>query len=257
MSDSALYRLQHALTRHIRDPQQHAIPEGIEARRMRIYDDLIYNNIEGFVSKGFPVLRSLHEDREWHALVRAFVARHRCHTPLFLEIGEEFLAFIRDDAEARAQLPPFAEELAHYEWVELALDVDEQELECEGVDPDGDLLSGVPVLSSLAVPLMYRYPVHRITAAFRPAEPASVPCCLVVYRDRVDRVRFLEVNPLTLRLLELMGEGNETGQALADRIGAEVGSSDSEAMRKGALDTLSSLRARDVVLGTRRGAGVG
>jgi uncharacterized protein len=256
MSTNALHRLQRALTQHIRDPEAHAVPAGIEARRMRIYDDLIYNNIEGFISKGFPVLRLLHDDRAWHALVRAFVARHRCRTPLFLEIGEEFLAFIRDDAEAKAQLPPFAEELAHYEWVELALDVDEQDIEYEGVDRDGDLLSAVPVLSPLAVPLLYRYPVHRITAAFRPTEPASSPCCLIVYRDRGDRVGFLEVNPLTLRLVELIGEGHENGTALADRIGAEIGRTDSEAMRQGVLNVLILLRERDVVLGTRRGAAV-
>ena len=246
-----LLALQQGFTRHIRDPAAHPAPEGIEARRMKIYNDLIYNNMEGFLASGFPVLKSLLGSGEWHALVRGFVARHRCQTPLFLEIGEEFLSFIRDDSEARALLPPFAEELAHYEWVELALDVDEQEIDGAGLDPDGDLLRGVPALSPLAVPLIYRFPVHRISAAFRPTEAAAQPCCLVVYRDAGDKVRFLEINTVTYRLLELMREGEATGAELADRVGAEIGGGDQAAIRAATREALCGLRDRGVVLGTK------
>ncbi|MCP4827546.1 MAG: DUF2063 domain-containing protein, partial [Proteobacteria bacterium] len=44
------------MARYLRDPQNNPPPEDVEQRRLKIYEDLIYNNIEGFISSGFPVL---------------------------------------------------------------------------------------------------------------------------------------------------------------------------------------------------------
>ena len=73
--------------------------------------------------------------------------------------------------------PPWLAELAHYEWVELALQIAERR-RLPPHDPDGDLLDGVPVLSPLAWPLAYRWPVHRIGPDSSPsAPPTRRPCC--------------------------------------------------------------------------------
>ncbi|UUA73368.1 DNA-binding domain-containing protein [Cellvibrio sp. QJXJ] len=48
--------------RYLRAPDEYAIPAAMEARRMEIYRDLIYNNIENLVAGVFPVLRSLLND---------------------------------------------------------------------------------------------------------------------------------------------------------------------------------------------------
>ena len=65
---------------------------------------------------------------DWHALVRAFIDQHRCHTPYFLEISQEFVQFLMQDYRPLASDPPFLAELAHYEWVELALDIAQEVL---------------------------------------------------------------------------------------------------------------------------------
>ena len=44
---------------HIRNPDLNSAPSGIEDRRMSIYRELFYNNVESFISNGFPVLRSI------------------------------------------------------------------------------------------------------------------------------------------------------------------------------------------------------
>ena len=61
-------------------------------------------------------------------MIRAFLHGIRCHTPLFPEIPREFLQYLQDAAADHPDDPPFALELAHYEWVEIALDLDETEL---------------------------------------------------------------------------------------------------------------------------------
>lgn len=206
MSESALRSSQLQMARYLRNPQRETPPAGVEARRLKVYEDLVYNNIESFISNGFPVLHSLYEPGDWEALVREFMQRHRCQSPYFLEISQEFLQFLMHDHVMREVDPPFITELAHYEWVELALDVAEDELP-EPVAVD-DIAVAVPTLSPLAWSLAYQYPVHRIGSGFRPAQ-AEAPTYIVVYRNRQDCVRFMEVNPPTARLLELVAGNTE------------------------------------------------
>ena len=80
MPDSAkpgFMQRQYEFAAHIRDPEHKQAPEDIEDRRMDIYRELFYNNVEGFLSSSFPVLRKLMDDASWHAMARDFYARHR------------------------------------------------------------------------------------------------------------------------------------------------------------------------------------
>ncbi len=208
------------LAAYLRNPDAVPAPVGIEPRRLKIYQDLIYNNIEGFISNGFPVLRSLYSDGAWHTLVRRFIDGHRCHTPYFLEISQEFLRFLLERHQPGPEDPPFIAELAHYEWVELALSVAEESL--PAATKDRDPLRAVVRLSPLAWVLAYRFPVHRIGPDFRPLEPGE-PVYLVVYRDRGDQVRFMALNAASARLLELARDKEEsTGADLLGQLAAEL-----------------------------------
>jgi hypothetical protein len=216
MRDSQL-----AMARYLRNPEAESPPAGSEQRRMAIYQRLVYNNIESFISSGFPVLRSLYNDEDWHALVRSFIVQHRCQTPYFLEISQEFIQFLMTEYQPGERDPPFLSELAHYEWVELALDVAEAEPPGPGVP--ADVLAAVPQLSALAWLLSYHYPVHHIGPGFRPEQPGE-PTYLVVYRDRQERVQFMVLNAFTARLVELTRDnttatGRELLKTLADESG--------------------------------------
>ena len=221
MSASTLKSSQMTMANYLRDPGRNPAPAGVEQRRLQIYQDLVYNNIEGFISGGFPVLRSLYEDPDWHEMVRQFIDQHRCHTPYFLEISQEFLQFLMAGYVRRDCDPPFMAELAHYEWVELALDVSEEVL-LDPVEID-DLLTSILRLSPLAWVLSYQFPVHRIGGSYRP-EQAQEPTYLVVYRDRDDKVQFMELNTATARLLELVRDSETaTAAALLGTLAGELG----------------------------------
>ena len=222
MSAGAMRSSQLQMARFLRNPDKEQPPEGVEARRLKIYQDLIYNNIENFISSGFPVLRTLYGDKAWHELVRLFIDGHRCHTPYFLEISQEFLNFLMQEHQQRDCDPPFIAELAHYEWVELALDVSDEEIDTEGVVASADPVNGIPVLSQLAWLLSYQYPVQRIGPAFQPREATELTY-LVVYRDRYDAVKFMELNAATARLLELVRENRAvTGADLLKQLASEL-----------------------------------
>tara|TARA_R110002110_G_scaffold415561_1_gene650722 strand:- start:15396 stop:16190 length:795 start_codon:yes stop_codon:yes gene_type:complete len=224
MPESALHDSQMEMARYLRDPQRYPAPAGIEPRRLQVYEDLVYKNIEGFVRGGFPVLFSLYQSHDWEQLVRSFMRDHRCHTPFFLEISQEFVRFLMEYHQPRPCDPPFLVELAHYEWVELALDVAESDLPPQSeID---DLLAASLHLSPLAWVLQYRFPVHLIGPQNRP-QSADEATYLAVYRDRADEVNFMSLNAATARLLELLRDQpamplRELLTTLANELGADV-----------------------------------
>jgi hypothetical protein len=246
---------QYDFTAHIRDPDQQALPAGVEDRRMKIYRELLYNNVESFLSSGFPVLRQIYSDADWHRMARDFFARHKSRSPYFLEISQEFLNYLQHEREPRPEDPAGLLELAHYEWVELALAVSDETIDMNEIDPNGDLLEGHPVLSPVAWPLAYRFPVHEMGPDLLPAEPPEEPTYLVVYRNRSDDVKFMVVNPVTARLLGLLqADGTLSGKAAIRIIIEEMQHADPDAVMQGGRSALEQLQRLGILLGIARQA---
>lgn len=251
---------QSALTRHLRDPDGQAAPAGIEARRLAIYRNLLFNNIEGLLAGNFPVIRALLGEAAWKPMVRAFYRDHRCQTPLFPEIAQEFLRFVAARAGMGEGDPPFLAELAHYEWVELALQISEARLDDLAYEPldAGDcsvrqaLLDRAPVLSPLAWPLAYRWPVHRLGPDHRPELPPEAPTLLLVRREPEGGVRFSELSPLAFRLLQRLAQSPAlSGRSQLQALALESGAPDPATFVAHGSALLEQLHASGVVLGTR------
>lgn len=192
---------QHAFTAHLRDPQAVPAPAGLDPRRVAVYQHLLFNNLLGLLSNGFPVCVRLLGEPAWSALVRHYFASHRCQTPLFTELAAEFLQWL----QVQPQLPhPALAELAHYEWVETAL----YQLQADPLPAPGavDPLRVPLQRSPLAWPLLYQWPVHRLGADDAPTQPPTEPTGLLVRRDAGGEVRFAELSPLAVYLLSSIGE---------------------------------------------------
>ncbi|HFD79720.1 MAG TPA: DUF2063 domain-containing protein [Gammaproteobacteria bacterium] len=247
MSEPDFIHRQYRFAAHIRDPQHQPLPAGVEERRMAVYRELFYNNIEDFLARAFPVLRELMQDTEWHAMVRDFLVRHRCRSPLFAEIPREFLAYLEQERGERDDDPPFLQELAHYEWLELALSIAEGEPPA-ATAADGDVLEGVPQLSPLARMHAYRYPVHRIGPDYRPQTPGEQPTYLLVYRDAEDEVGFIELNAVSARLFSLLQEqSGASGRQLLLQIADELRHPRVEAVVEGGREILEAWQERNII----------
>jgi len=247
-----LATLQQQFAAHIRDPEDSPAPEGLEDRRMGIYRELFFNNLNNFLASNFPVIRKLYEDQRWEQLIRDFFTDHRCHTPLFPELPREFLKYLQDERPATAGDPPFLLELAHYEWAELAVSIDDAEIDEQASNPDGDLLTGIPFLSPLAWLLSYQFPVHRIRPDYQPTEAPANPSHLLVYRNRQDKVRFMELNAVSSRLAQLLkGNKTRTGLDCLNQIALELGQQANPAVIEGGRQQLEKFLQRDIIPGMR------
>jgi len=248
---SRMQRVQFAFTGHLRDPARVPAPAGIEERRMQIYRELVFTNMESFVSSNFPVLRSLYGDEEWDVLARDFLREHRCHTPLFPEFAREFLRYL-ETRQQQGRDPPFLLELAHYEWAELALSLAEAEIADVTHDAAGDPIDGVPVVSPLIDVLAYRFPVHHIGPEFRPMQPGEQPTLLLLVRGRDDQVKFHEINALSAMLIErLRANDGASGRQCLDDVLAQFDADVAATLREAGLAMLVELKDREAILGTR------
>ena len=242
---------------HIRDPEHVAVPEGIEDRRMAIYRELFFNNISSLLSAMFPVLKQLHSDNKWRQLMRQFMQKHRAETPYFLELPQEFLNFLHNEYALQQDDFPFLTELAHYEYIELDLSISTDSDDLTGVDPDGDLLANVPVKSVLNRVYAYSYAVHRISKNFLPEAAEDQPVYLAVYRRADDKVRFLELNPVTAGLLHAIAEnpGEKTGEQLLRELATTINYADADAFVTHGAAALSEMRQLDILTGTKSATG--
>ena len=243
-------RKQYAFARHIRDPENNPAPTDIEDRRMAVYRELFYNNLLKLMSSTFPVLKKLHSQDKWRSMIREFMVSHKAQTPYFLEIPKEFLEFLENEYEHGDDDFPFLNELAHYEWAELALTVSEESNADLDIDANGDLLEGIPVKSRLAWPLVYRFPVHRISETFKPKEAGEQPIFLVIYREPDDDLGFMELNPVTARLLELIADNStKTGRQLLEDLAAEISYPDPDMLVQHGKAAMEDMREANILLG--------
>ena len=238
-------KYQREFAAHIRDPRHVSRPKGVPARRMKVYNDLLRNNLEGFLLSCFPVCRKILGKRRWDRLVSAFFRDHACHTPFFRQIPEEFLKYLQAGnlpAESTSPeglpeslpegLPEFLPELAHYEWVELELDTSDRDARVTGdvsknlfsPESTGDPLAGRLIFNPVLRVLAYRWPVHRLSPRVKPSQPPAEVTFMLAFRDAEFHVQFILLSAASARLLTLLQENPDlTGHQVVSRLALELG----------------------------------
>lgn len=231
---------------YIRNPQHNPVPANVKPERMAVYRELFFNNVESFLSTGFPVLHKILNHVQWLELTEDFFAHHQSQSPYFSEISEEFLDFLQNERNNPVDYP-FLLELAHYEWIEMALSIALEHVPTFKEYPT-DFLKQTVSISPVAWPLAYQYPVQQIAPDFLPTAPPSQPTYLIVYRDWDDEVRFIQITAVTFRLLQIIAENPEfTVEACLNQVADEVNHPNPEVIVAGGLDVLQKLFSKGII----------
>lgn len=245
MSEADFAVLQRQFAQQIRQPQDNILPE-YDQRRMAVYQDLFYNNLEGFLAGCYPVLKEiLTGNNRWEVLTRDFMARHACTTPYFLQICEEFLIYLERN-DLPLALPDYSRDLAHWEWMELFADI--SVAQDNPAVFNAELPDAVVQITALAWLCQYTYPVHQISAQY--AEPQPADTYLLVHRH-ADKVSFVVLNPLSALLFQALQQ-NSQQQSCSQilRNIAEQTGLDAERVINGGLQILDQWKAVGIVLGS-------
>lgn len=252
---------QAAFAARIRDPKQSARPPGATARRMRVYEELLFNNLEDFLLSCFPITRKLLGKRVWRQTVRRFFSQHSSHSPLFRDIPKAFLDWMFTHGAAVFPTLPFLPEFMHYEWLELSVSITPEAIDPSAIDTQGDLLRGRPALHPTARQACYAYPVHQIGPRFKPAAADGKTWCYLLFRDEGlenddgggrDEVRFILLNPLTARLLALLRDQQPSGNEALAHLAGQNDPAQYPAFVQYGGELLRDLRAQGALIGTWR-----
>lgn len=241
-------QVQYEFAGHIKNPNMVDQPLDVDDRHMAIYRDLFFNNVMGFLTGAFPVLAEIVGEVRWKEIGREFFSQHNNQTPYFLEISREFLCYLEQEYCPKEGDPVYIYELAHYEWLELYVDV-EPEGVIEPYDQKGDVLEGIPIASPIVEGFLYQYPVHEIS--IENAFPEPKQSVLIVYRKRDDSVGFIESNPFTLNLLELLKKNTLKGELLLKQLLLQSGLSDNKAAYQGGIEILKQWQDLGIIVGTQ------
>ena len=204
-------KYQHQFVDYLRNPlKNEVLPESLP-QKSSIYAKLLFSKIEGSLDNCFPISCQLLGPTRWNQLIQTFISDHRCITPLYREIPDEFVDYLMNE-QSQMKLPEFILELAHYEWMELVLETVKPSHSDEVFVIKYGLLEIIPILNPVLHLLHYHYPVQNITASdlyWKNWESRLEPytqetIILAGLRDNNDKIHFIELNAVTARLFELL-----------------------------------------------------
>lgn len=243
---------QHEFSSFIRDPINNPPPADVSLRRMETYRDLFFNNISGFLSSNFPVIKAILDEKQWLELVQDFFSCHQNASPHFSEIPEEFIEYLQQERKCEKDFP-FLLELAHYEWVEMALSISQVDIDANPKSFLEHLPQKKIALSPLAWPLVYQYPVHQISPDFLPESMPDQPTYLLVYRDKLDEVQFMLLPALSFHLLQLVQmQPNQTCQDYLQTIVQESNHPEPDNVISHGMDMLINLAEKNILIEHRQ-----
>jgi hypothetical protein len=241
----AFQSFQQNLARHLRDPHHTARPAGLPARHVAVYNDMLFNNVCGFIDTCMPLSRKLLGEAAWRRLCRTFYRDWPLHTPWFRDIPREFVRYLQT-GQPKQPLPRWLPDLAHYEWTELAVDV--MDVTRPPANPQGDLMQHTVVLNPARIDLHYDWAVHRIGEQHKPRKPIATH--LVVYRDANDAVKFTEVNAATAHVLALLDTKPITGTQVMQQVAQQMQHPQPKQLVIFGATLLKQLQEQNIILGT-------
>lgn len=244
----AFQSLQRAYTRYLREPGRQPLPTGFARQGAAIYVDLLYNKFNDSLVVCFPVTHALLGESAWQHILKAFIAGHRCLSPYYRQIPDEFILYLQTERLGDDD-PPYLLELAHFEWVELVLAVAEAESVAVSDSIEvNDWLGCRPVFAPVLQLLHYAYPVQRINLNYQPSEPPEQATHILGFRDTQDAVQFMELNPATARLVEILQARDCSVQTAIEQIATELQHPDPSALFAFGIEILTDLMRQGAII---------
>ena len=219
--------------------------------RLSLYRRLVRNNLTGVTAKMLRRTRARLNAAvpgAFDTAFDAFLEEVGPRTHYLRDVPGEFLAWAEPRWRARADLPPWAGDLARHELVEFQLaaaSTPSATVEVTDLKPDRPLVFAEPVRL-----LRYACAVHELPLDDADvSEPAARPTALLAYRDGAHAVQFLELTPFAAAITERL----LSGAALLDAVrGAAEDANVSAADAKMDIARfLADLGERGIILGGR------
>ena len=244
--EKSFQSVQRELTASIRNPEQCYMVNIEKSQGIEVYQELVFNNLNELLRNAFPILHHVLSASDWRKLIKGFLKDHYANTPLFYELPKEFIAYLRNHKTVSVTIM----ELAHFEWVELALELSPCCLKDLKSTTEYDLTQANLILSPLAYLLHYEYPVHTVKTSSDLVNCTKKMTYLIAYRDQEHFVGFVALNAVTARMLEILKLSHVMcGEALLKRVIKELRHPYPDIVIKQGWDMLAYLKQKEIIRG--------
>lgn len=184
----------------------------------------------GIFQNVFPLLYKKLDSHAWKKLIRDFFLSYPITTPFVHEIPDNFVEYLHTHSDKEIF------ELAHYDWVEFALAIDNTDLARLNINTEGDYILGIPVISPLAYLLHYETPEEKY---------------YIAYRDKAHDVFYVTINLFSAKFFELLKNNtSHSGEAVLKQLAIETHHPNPDQMEKHGIDLLKQWHEKDIILGT-------
>lgn len=222
--------------------------QGAKTDRLHNYRRLIYNIIDDAVESAYPIAKSFINEVHWKIMIDAFISEHKCQHPQIMKMPGEFIDFVEKKEYAKEYNLPFLSDLLNFEWAEVIVHTMKDEKIPAYVE-QGDYVNKSLIFSPYLELLQLEYPIHELRK--KDLESSKGEYYILVYRQEIGTVQYLELNQLTHYIVSEMKENK---LSLKDTLNPLVENLDSETRNnfiKNAEQFLIHLHSLEVVKGIK------
>lgn len=211
------FHYQSALATYCRTGQLTEIP-GINQENVSHYRRLVYNVVNDMLENAYPLTVELLSEKEWEKTVGDFFSQHACQSPQVWYMPKEFYDYLIETQHPILTKYPVLKDLLWFEWIEVELFMMEDRV--ADFTQQGDRYKNKLVLNPEFALLSFSYPVFnksplQITAADKGNYYA------IAHRDREGEVKFNELSPALVRMIEYLASDSLTLPQLLGRFESE------------------------------------
>ena len=208
--------------------------QGIEGRRIALYEELLFNTVAETLQSIYPYsyrLISEHGEREakWLALVEQYRRAFPNQSYKLMGAVSSFSEFLSEQSDLVATMP-FLPEVALYEWLEMVvLNLPDTPVErnwSAAIPPLDDWEAYTPVWNPARCLQAFQFHVPEILddlnregSALDVTALSTKSVDIMIYRDpHTLEARFFCLNPLTAQLLSISAQANQSYVQALERL---------------------------------------
>ncbi|MFN3196294.1 MAG: DUF2063 domain-containing protein [Chlorobiota bacterium] len=135
--------------------------KGAKHDRLHHYRRLTYNILKDSLSTAYPIAKKTLSENEWKEMIDSYYKEHKMQSPQVWKMPEEFYYYcVNKDYQTKFERP-YLNELLFFEWVEIDLHTQEDEL-IPKFREEGDMLEDRIVMTPEHHLLSFEYPIHKM-----------------------------------------------------------------------------------------------
>lgn len=190
---------------------------GVEAERVKVYRRLVYNLIEGTLSKAYPITRKILSDEEWKDFIYAFHTQYDSKSPYLWSMPKGLWEFSVKVEYAKYLNKPYLDELLCFEWLEIEMDM-MLDIDAGPYHEKGDPLDS-PVLFNPHHQLhTFTYPVF--SRSISDIEKHKSKYHLLLFRNQQNfQVRYIALSPIYVTLVSILQAQSVSARVALEHVG--------------------------------------